>query len=386
MGNHSSATEFCLLGFHGSQKLHHILFTIFFFFYSVTVMGNLVIIMIVCVDKHLHSPMYFFLIHLSVLETLTTTIVVPVMLWGLLQPGIQTISLAACVAQLFLYLAVGATEFALLGAMAVDRYVAVCNPLRYNIIMNSRTCTWVVSACWVFGFLSEIWPVYTTFQFTFCKSNVLDHFFCDRGQLLKLSCDDTVFTESIFFLMAIFIIVGSLIPTIVSYTYIISTILKIPSTSGWRKAFSTCASHFTFVVIGYGTCFFLYMKPKQTQAAEYSKIVSLLISVVTPFLNPFIFTLRNDKVKEALGNEVKCCCQLLKDLLFSERECAVDELGNPSSPDSDGILLAHTLSTLQANDVLRARPRPHSAQGACTVQMCPEEEPSGSDQLKERRT
>ncbi|XP_077015191.1 olfactory receptor 9A4-like [Tamandua tetradactyla] len=312
MSNLSSATEFCILGFHGSPKLHHILFAIFFLFYSVTLMGNTVIIMIVCVDKRLQSPMYFFLGHLSFLEILITTIIVPMMLWGLLLPGIQKISLTACVTQLFLYLSVGTTEFVVMGVMAVDRYVAVCNPLRYNIIMNSHTCTCIMIVSWVFGFLSEIWPVYATFQFTYCKSNVLDHFFCERGQLLKLSCDDTLFTEFILFLMAVFIIIGSLIPTIVSYTYIISTILKIPSASGQRKAFSTCASHFTFVVIGYGSCLFLYVKPKQTQAAEYNKIVSLLLSVVTPFLNPFIFTLRNDKVKEALRDGVKRGCQFLQ--------------------------------------------------------------------------
>ena len=313
MSNHSSATEFCLLGFPGSQELHHILFAVFFLFYSVTVMGNTVIIVIICVDKRLHSPMYFFLAHLSALEMLTTSVIVPVMLWGLLLPGMQTASVAACVTQLFLYLALGTTEFALLGVMAVDHYVAVCNPLRYNTLMNSHTCISVVIGSWVFGFLSEIWPVYATFQFTFCKSNVLDHFFCDRGQLLKLSCDGTVFTEFVLFLMAVFIIIGSLAPTIVSYTYIISTILTIPTASGRRKAFSTCASHFTFVVIGYGSCLFLYVKPKQTQAAEYNKIVSLLIYVLTPFLSPFIYTLRNDKVKQALRDGVKSCCQLIKD-------------------------------------------------------------------------
>ncbi|XP_044100559.1 olfactory receptor 9A4-like [Neovison vison] len=313
MSNLSSATEFCLLGFPGSQELHHFLFAVFFSFYLMTLMGNTVIIVIVCVDKRLQSPMYFFLGHLSALEIFVTTIIVPMMLWGLLLPGMQTISLAACVTQLFLYLAVGTTEFALLGVMAVDRYVAVCNPLRYNVIMNSRTCIWVVIMSWMFGFLSEIWPVYATFQLTFCKSNLLDHFFCDRGQLLKLSCDDTLFTEFVLFLMAIVIIIGSLAPTIVSYTYIISTILKIPTASGRRKAFSTCASHFTFVVIGYGSCLFLFVKPKQTQAAEYNKIVSLLISVLTPFLNPFIFTLRNDKVKEALQDQMNRCCPLVKD-------------------------------------------------------------------------
>ncbi|XP_054582503.1 olfactory receptor 9A4-like [Eptesicus fuscus] len=312
MSNHSSATEFCLLGFPGSKELHHILFATFFFFYSVTLMGNTVIIVIVCVDKRLQSPMYFFLGHLSASEILFTSTIIPVMLWGLLLPGMQTISLAGCVTQLFLYLAVGTTEFALMGVMAVDRYVAVCNPLRYSIIMNNHTCIWVVIMSWMFGFLSEIWPVYATFQLTFCKSNVLDHFYCDRGQLLKLSCDDSLFTEFILFLMAIFIIIGSLAPVIVSYTYIISTILKIPTASGRRKAFSTCASHFTIVVLGYGSGLFLYVKPNQRQAAQYNKIASLVISVVIPFLNPFIFTLRNDKVKEAIRDSVKRSCQVFK--------------------------------------------------------------------------
>ncbi|XP_004460476.1 olfactory receptor 9A1-like [Dasypus novemcinctus] len=313
LGNHSSATDFCLVGFHGSQELRHILFATFFFFYLVTVMGNILIIVIVCFDKRLQSPMYFFLSHLSILEILTISTAVPLMLEGLLLPGMQRISLTACVAQLYLYLSLGTTEFVLMAAMAVDRYVAVCNPLRYSIIMNSCTCICVVIVSWVFGFFFQIWPVYATFQLTYCKSNVVDHFFCDRGLLIKLSCDDTLFTEFILFLMAVFVIIGSLIPTIVSYTYIISTILKIPSASGQRKAFSTCASHFTYVVIGCGSCMFLYVKPKQTQAAEYNRVASLLVLVVTPLLNPFIFTLRNEKFLEAFQDGMKYCYQLVKD-------------------------------------------------------------------------
>ncbi|KAM7121107.1 LOW QUALITY PROTEIN: olfactory receptor 9A4 [Molossus nigricans] len=203
--------------------------------------------MTVCVHKCLQSPMYFFLGYVSVLEILTTSVAVPLMLWGLLLPGMQATSMLACGAQLYLYLSLGSSEL-VLRAMAVDRYVAVCNPLRYSSIMSSHTCIWVVTVSWLFGFLSEIWPVYAMFQLTFCKPNVLDHFYCD-GQLLTLSCDDSLFTEFILFLMAVFIIIGSLSPTIVSYTYIISTILKIPSV-GRRKAFSMCASHFTVVVIG----------------------------------------------------------------------------------------------------------------------------------------
>ncbi|KAM7245001.1 hypothetical protein CapIbe_003527, partial [Capra ibex] len=296
--NYSSTKEFYLLGFPGSKELRDILFATFFSFYLVTMVGNILIIVVVCVDKRLQTPIYFFLGHLSVLEILTTTVTVPMMLWGLLLPGMQAISLTACCVQLYLYLSLGISEFILFAAMAVDRYVAVCNPLRYIIIMNSHTCLWVVVVSWVFGFLFEIWPVYATFHLTFCKSNVLDHFYCDRGQLSKLSCDNSLFTEFILFLMAVFVLFGSLIPTIVSYTYIISTILKIPSGSGRWKAFSACASHFTCVVIGYSSCLFLYVKPKQTQAAEYNRVASLMVVVVNPFLNPFIFTLRNDKFTE----------------------------------------------------------------------------------------
>uniref|UniRef100_G3VB16 Olfactory receptor n=1 Tax=Sarcophilus harrisii TaxID=9305 RepID=G3VB16_SARHA len=298
VGNHSGLIRFYIEGFSGSPEFRHTLFAIFFFSFFVTLMGNVIIIVIVCADHRLHSPMYFFLGHLSLLDILVTSTIIPPMLVGLLM------------SELFLYLSLGTIEFVLLGTMAVDRYVAVCNPLRYNIIMNSQVCLWVVILAWVFGFLFQIWPIYATFQLSFCRSTLVNHFFCERGLLLKLSCDDTVFLEFILFLMATVVLLGSLLPTVISYTYIISTILKIPSASGRRKAFSTCASHFTVVVIGYGTCLFLYVKPKQTQAAEYNKIVSLMISVVTPFLTPFIFTLRNNQVKEALRNMLHACVHI----------------------------------------------------------------------------
>ncbi|XP_065795998.1 olfactory receptor 9A4-like [Muntiacus reevesi] len=311
--NYSSATEFYFLGFPGSKELRNILFATFFFFYSMSLMGNMVIIFVVCVGKRLQSPMYFFLGHLSVLEMLTTTVTVPLMLWGLLLPGMLVVSLTACCTQLYLYLSLGTSEFLLFTAMAVDRYVAVCNPLRYNIIMNSHTCLWVVIVSWVFGFLFEIWPVYATFHLHFCKSNVLDHFYCDGGQLFKLSCDKGRFTELMLFLMSIFVLFGSLLPTIISYTYIISTILKIPSGSHHWKTVSTCASHFTCVVIGYSRSLFLYVKLNQTQAAEYNRVASLMVLVVNPFLNPFIFTLWNGKFTEVFQDVMRSCYQLLKD-------------------------------------------------------------------------
>ncbi|KAB0341833.1 hypothetical protein FD754_018759 [Muntiacus muntjak] len=289
--NYSSTIEFYLLGFPGSKELHNILFATFFFFYSVSLIGNMVIIFMVCIDKRLQSPMYFFLGHLSVLEMLTTTVTVPLMLWGLLLPGMLVVSLTACCTQRYLYLSLGTSEFLLFTAMAVDRYVAVCNPLRYNINMNSHTCLWVVIVSWVFGFLFEIWPVYATFHLRFCKSNVLDHFYCDGGQLFKLSCDKGRFTELMLFLMSIF----------------------IPSGSHHWKTISTCASHFTCVVIGYSSSLFLYVKLNQTQAAEYNRVASLMVLVVNPFLNPFIFTLWNGKFTEVFRDVMRSCYQLLKD-------------------------------------------------------------------------
>ncbi|XP_020853639.1 olfactory receptor 9A4-like [Phascolarctos cinereus] len=304
VGNHSGVIRFYLEGFPGSPEFCHILFAIFFFSFFVTLIGNMIIIVTICADHRLHSPMYFFLGHLSLLDILITSTIIPPMLGELLMSEMLTMSFSACVTQLFLYLSLGTIEFVLLGAMAVDRYVAVCNPLRYTIIINSQVCLWVVILAWLFGFLFEIWPVYATFQLSFCRSTLVNHFLCERGLLLKLSCDDTIFLEFILFLLAIVILLGALLPTIISCTYIISAILKIPSASGRKKAFSTCASHFIVVMIGYGTCLFLYVKPKQTQAAEYNKVVSLTISVVTPFLTPFIFTLRNNQVKEALRDVI----------------------------------------------------------------------------------
>ncbi|XP_020853640.1 olfactory receptor 9A4-like [Phascolarctos cinereus] len=312
VGNHSGVIRFYLEGFPGSPEFRHILFVIFFFSFFVTLIGNMVIIVTICADHRLHSPMYFFLGHLSLLDILITSTIIPPMLGELLMSEMLTMSFSACVTQLFLYLSLGTIEFVLLGAMAVDRYAAVCNPLRYTIIINSQVCLWVVILAWLFGFLFEIWPVYATFQLSFCRSTLVNHFLCERGLLLKLSCDDTIFLEFILFLLAIVILLGALLPTIISCTYIISAILKIPSASGRKKAFSTCASHFIVVMIGYGTCLFFYVKPKQTQAAEYNQVVSLMISVVTPFLTPFIFTLRNDKVKEVLRDGMQCYCHLFK--------------------------------------------------------------------------
>lgn len=294
MSNHSSVTEFCLLRFlrvsrttprsfccvlslllsdDNWQHGHHC---------------------DVCVDKRLQSPMYFFLSHLSALEIMITSLIVPRALRVDAPWDADSISGCMCT-QLFLYIALGTTEFALVEAMAVDRYVAVCNPLRYNTIMNSCTCISVVIGSWVFGFFSEVWPVYATFQFIFCKSNVLDHFFCDRGQLLKLSCDDTVFTR----VCSVFNISLSLVlwPQQLSPTPTSSPpSSRAPPPLAAGKTFSTCASHFT-------ACCHRLWQPlipvcetqAKAQAAEHNKIVSLLICVLTPLLNPFIFTLRNDK-------------------------------------------------------------------------------------------
>lgn len=279
-------------------------FATFCFFYLVSLVGNTVIFVIVCVDKRLQFPMCFFLVHLSIPEILLTTIIVPVMLWGLLLSGMEAISVAGCVVQLFLQLALGTTEFSLLRAMAVDRYVAVCHPLRYNVIMSSWTCSAVVTVSWLFGFLYQIWPVYATFHLTYRKSNVVDNFFCDRGQLLKLSCDNTIFLEFILFLMAVFVFFGSLYLPLSSTPTSSLPSSRFPQPLGGGKPFLPAPPTSPVLWLATAAACSCMWKPKQTQASDYNRAVSVMISIVTPFLYPFIFTLHNDKVIAALQDGV----------------------------------------------------------------------------------
>uniref|UniRef100_A0A8C3YHX9 G-protein coupled receptors family 1 profile domain-containing protein n=1 Tax=Catagonus wagneri TaxID=51154 RepID=A0A8C3YHX9_9CETA len=300
MRNWTLVTEFILVGIPTTRALGSILFLIFSLVYLVTVLGNTLIITLILVDYRLHSPMYFFLSNLSFSEILTTTCAVPKMLSGFLSER-KVISVGECSAQSYFYFLSGCTEFILFAVMSYDRYVAICSPLQYPVIMTSSLCARLVILSWVGGFLLILPSTVLKAGLPYCGPNVIDHFFCDSAPLLHLACADVRFIELLDFLSSL---VLSLSLTVVSYVYIISTILKIPSGQGQRKAFATCASHFTVVSMGYGISIFVYVRPSQKSSLHLNKILFILSSVITPLLNPFIFSLRNETMKAALKDNL----------------------------------------------------------------------------------
>ncbi|XP_015676339.1 olfactory receptor 49-like, partial [Protobothrops mucrosquamatus] len=292
-------TEFILVGFTRIRWLQILLFWVIFLTYLLTITGNLLIIYITLVDHRLHTPMYFFLRNFSVLEIGFTSSAIPKALFNLAS-GNNTISLAGCFSQAFFYFILGTAEFFILSTMSFDRYVAICNPLRYTVIMNSQLCTQLVLGSWIISFLYVIMPLILLFHLPFCGPNIINHFFCDNMPLIKLACTNTQFLELMDFLMATFTVLGTLAITIISYIKIIAAVMHIPSRTGRQKAFSTCASHIVVVFITYGSCIFMYVKPTRSGGLDLSKTVGVLNNVVSPLLNPFIYSLRNKQVKTAL--------------------------------------------------------------------------------------
>ncbi|XP_052518407.1 olfactory receptor 6M1-like [Budorcas taxicolor] len=300
--NQTTVTEFTLTAFPALQKLQIFLFVVLLFTYMLTLTGNGVIISLIWADSRLQTPMYFFLSNLSFLDILFTSSVTPKLLSFLLKDR-KTISLAGCISQTYFFFFLGTVEFILLVVMSFDRYVAICNPLRYTIVMNSRLCLLLVLGCWVGAFLSVLCPVILLSRLPFCHEEI-NHFFCDIAPLLQVACTDTHFLEMISFLLSSLILLTSLVITTVSYTYIISTILRIPSAQGRQKAFSTCASHITVVSIAYGSNIFMYVRPSQSHSLEFDKVTAVLTIMGTPLLNPFIYSLRNEKVKDVLRDAI----------------------------------------------------------------------------------
>ncbi|XP_029435422.1 olfactory receptor 6B1-like [Rhinatrema bivittatum] len=297
--NWTLVTEFILLGFPIGQKVECLLFVIFLLLYLLTVGGNMVIITLVKKNRQLHTPMYFFLANFSIMEIWYVSSTVPKMLQNFLV-SLKSISVPGCIAQCYFFFVMGGIENYLLAVMAYDRYVAICNPLRYTTIMSQRLCGFLATGSWVVSFLSSLLPIIYLSTLIFCGPNEINHFFCDVSPLLKLSCTDTSLIKNYFFSLVPIVIFSCFIFTLVSYSNIISTILKIPSTSGRKKAFSTCGSHLIVVVIYYGTVMFMYVRPTSRDSFYLDKVVSLFYAVLTPLLNPFIYTLRNNEVKGAL--------------------------------------------------------------------------------------
>ncbi|XP_004466115.1 olfactory receptor 2AP1 [Dasypus novemcinctus] len=304
MKNKTVLTEFILLGLTDVPELQVVVFTFLFLTYLLSILGNLAILILTLLDSHLHTPMYFFLRNFSFLEISFTNIFIPRLLTSI-TTGNKRISFAGCFTQYFFAIFLGSTEFYLLASMSYDRYVAICKPLHYMTFMNSRVCTQLVISSWLAGLMVIIPPIILMSQQDFCASNRLNHYFCDYEPLRELSCSDTSLIEKVVFLVASVTLVVTLLLVILSYTFIIRTILKLPSAQQRTKAFSTCSSHMIVISLSYGSCFFIYIKPSAKERDTFNKGVALLITSVAPLLNPFIYTLRNQQVKRAFKDTVK---------------------------------------------------------------------------------
>ncbi|XP_060137098.1 olfactory receptor 6A2-like [Zootoca vivipara] len=297
--NQSIVRDFILLGFPTSLEFQILLFTLFLIVYVLVLSENIMIMLTVWVNNNLHTPMYFFLWNLSFLEIWYITVTLPKAMVNFVIES-NRISFVGCMMQLYFFLALGCTECVLLAVMAYDRYVAICYPLRYQVIMTQTLCIQLAAGSWMSGFFISTWKVLLISQLTYCGPNIINHFFCDVSPLLNLSCTDMSMSELTDFILALFILLTPLCVTTMSYIYIISTILRIPSAKGRQKAFSTCASHLTVVVIFYSASIFIYARPRAISSLNSSKLVSLLYAVIVPLCNPIIYCLRNNKVKQAL--------------------------------------------------------------------------------------
>ncbi|XP_016066550.1 PREDICTED: olfactory receptor 1N2-like [Miniopterus natalensis] len=296
--NQSSVTEFLLLGLSESPEQQPLLFGIFLGMYLVTVLANLLIILAIGVDPCLHTPMYFFLANLSFADACFSSITIPKMLTNI-QTHSQTISYGECLAQMQFFMTFGALDDFLLGVMAYDRYVAICKPLHYSTLMSPLVCVLLLIACWVLTILMALLHTLLMARLSFCAGNTIHHFFCDVVPLLQLSCSDTSTNQVALFTVAS-ILTGPLFLIILSYAHIISTILRVPSASGRQKAFSTCGSHLTVVFLFYGTAVGVYLCPYSSHSGVKDRVAAIFYTVVTPILNPFIYSLRNNDMKTAM--------------------------------------------------------------------------------------
>uniref|UniRef100_A0A8B9XJK7 G-protein coupled receptors family 1 profile domain-containing protein n=1 Tax=Bos mutus grunniens TaxID=30521 RepID=A0A8B9XJK7_BOSMU len=298
--NQSSVSEFLLLGLPIWPEQQGMFFALFLGVYLTTVLGNLLILLLIRLDPRLHSPMYFFLSHLALTDVSFSSVTVPKMLINM-QTQHQSISYVGCVTQTYFFLFFTDLDDFLLTSMAYDRYVAVCHPLHYSTIMGQGLCTLLVTASWILSCASALCHTLLLTRLSFCADHSIPHFFCDLDALLKLSCSDTSLNELAIFTVGVAIIVLPLVCILISYGRIGATILKVPSTKGICKALSTCGSHLSVVFLFYGTIIGLYTLPSSSTSNDKNIIASVMYTVVTPMLNPFIYSLRNRDMKGALG-------------------------------------------------------------------------------------
>ncbi|XP_004699584.3 olfactory receptor 11A1-like [Echinops telfairi] len=297
--NQTAIVEFVLQGFSSIWQLNICLFIMFLVFYTLTVSGNILIILLVLFNHHLHTPMYFFLVNLAFLEIWYTTNIVPRMLL-LIIAGQKTISVAGCLTQFYFFGSLAATECLLLAVMSYDRYVAICQPLHYPSLMTGPLCIKLAASSWLCCFLLTAITMVLLSRLSFCGPNEIDHFFCDFTPLVHLSCMDTSLTETIAFATSSAVTLVPFFLITASYSCILIAILRIPSGTGRRKAFSTCSSHLTVVTVFYGTLIATYLVPSANSSQLVRKGFSLLYTILTPMFNPIIYGLRNREIHEAL--------------------------------------------------------------------------------------
>ncbi|KAM7114143.1 olfactory receptor 9S13-like [Molossus nigricans] len=297
--NYSEVTEFILLGFRTPPELQIFLFLVFLLIYVITLVGNISMIIVIQSDSRLQMPMYFFLRNLSYLDLCYSTVIAPKTLANFLSNE-NKISYNGCAAQFFFFALFVTTECFLLAVMAFDRFSAICSPLLYPVNMPQKVCVQLVTGSYICGSINSIVQTGFTFSLHFCGENRLDHFFCDVPALIKISCVDPFVNEIVLFILSALIIITTTTVILVSYAYILCTVLKIPSTHGRYKTFSTCGSHIAVVSLFYGTMFFMYAQPRAISSPEQNKTVAVLYTLIIPMLNPLIYSLRNRDVKDAV--------------------------------------------------------------------------------------
>ncbi|XP_063289473.1 olfactory receptor 6C74-like [Pelobates fuscus] len=303
--NQTPITYFIIKGISEVPELQVMVFLLVLFVYLITVSGNMTILMLVLVDPHLHTPMYFFLGNLSFLDIFCLTITLHKILLTFMS-GDKTVSFFNCMAQMYLFSSLTCNELLLLTAMSYDRYVAICNPLYYHMMMNSKICFLLAVICWVLGFVEVIPHMSVISRFSCYKSNEINHYFCDILPIMKLSCSDTTVLKLVIFIEGLLVV--SFTPfvfTFISYVFIIATILRIRSSTGRQKAFYTCSSHLTVVIILYMSLCCQYLRPSSTDTLDSNKVFSLFNTAAVPVLNPFIYSLKNKDVKSAAKRQLK---------------------------------------------------------------------------------
>ncbi|XP_058162360.1 olfactory receptor 5AN1-like [Dasypus novemcinctus] len=298
-GNITEITHFILLGFSDFPRTLAVLFVIFLVIYLITVTWNLCLIVLIRMDSHLHTPMYFFLINLSFIDICYVTTTAPKMLISFFQKQ-QTITFLSCIAQYFIFSTLGLSESCLLAAMAYDRYAAICKPLLYSSIMSPSLCVRMALGTYMAGLSGSLSQLCGLLQLHFCGPNVINHFFCDMPQLLILSCTDTFFIQVMIDILSMFFGITNVLVILISYVYVVNSILKITSAKGRSKSFNTCASHLTAVSLFYTSGLFVYLSSSSSGSSSFYRFASVLYTVVIPMMNPLIYSLRNREIKDAL--------------------------------------------------------------------------------------